>query len=458
MDIKDEKTSCKLIEKLNVYAGTLGFDGIGVSGVNLSHAESGLSDWLKAGFHGDMHYMARYALQRARPLELFPGTKSIISVRLPYLPESIFRVLPGELTHAHEQLVHYSSFHLSCRSIDWRAMQWMRLMDPLAGYISLYARGRDYHKFFRKQLNTLAEFMSSLLGSFMYRVFTDSAPVMEVEIAKNASLGWRGKNTLLLNRNFGSFFFLGEIFTNLPISCFEQDVLENQPLAFHSDAEKHKNCRANFSALVPISLKQIDSHSIYLTQNNDAVDVISRKTENMKAVDYCGTCRRCVDVCPTGAIVSPYHLDARRCISYLTIEFKGTVPLALRRKIGNRIYGCDDCQLVCPWNKFAKKTILVDFTVRNNFDKASALALFSWTEEEFYMRTAGSAIRRIGYQQWVRNIVIVLGNALASNVLRQDDQEMIINALCQRFLQVSPLVDEHITWALNQSGSYSILS
>ena len=327
----------------------LGFDAVAIAGTQLDAEETRLMEWLGRGWHGEMDYMARHGARRARPAELVPGTLSIITARLNY-------TAPG--------------------SRD----AWSVLEDPSLAYVSRYALGRDYHKVMRARLQQLADRMTAQLGAFPYRVFTDSAPVMEVSLAQHAGLGWRGKHTLLLSRDAGSLFFLGELFVALPL---ERDA--------------------------PVS-------------------------------DHCGTCERCIAICPTQAIVAPYQLDARRCISYLTIEHPGSIPEELRPMMGNRIYGCDDCQLVCPWNKYARTAQLPDFDVRNGLDAASLAALFAWSEEDFNQRLEGSAIRRIGHERWLRNIAVALGNAPPGGE--------VTTALRLRTDSPSALLREHVAWAL----------
>jgi len=331
-----------------VWGREAGFSAIGITGADLQQDEVRLLAWLAAGRHGDMDYMARHGARRSRPAELVPGTIRVISARLDYLPDArdAFSVL-GDSTRA---------------------------------YISRYALGRDYHRVLRPKLQRLVDRIQQSVGEFRHRVFTDTAPVLEVALAAKAGLGWRGKHTLLLTREGGSFFFLGEIYTDLAL---------------------------------PI---------------------------DAPASEHCGTCHACIDACPTGAIVAPYELDARRCISYLTIELKGSIPEALRPLIGNRVYGCDDCQLVCPWNRFAQTGENDDFAVRNGLDDAELIALFSWTEEEFDLRLQGSAIRRIGHERWLRNLAVGLGNARFS--------EAIVAALARRADHPSALVREHVAWAL----------
>ena len=335
--------------RIRQWGRELGFDAVAIAGTELDAEEARLLAWLERGWHGEMDYMARHGARRARPAELVPGTLSVITVRLDYLP---------------------------AEQADPEAV----LEDPARGYIARYALGRDYHKVMRAKLQALADRMQAELGAFPYRVFSDSAPVMEVALAARAGLGWRGKHTLLLAREAGSMFFLGELFVGL-------DLATDAPTGA-----------------------------------------------------YCGTCERCIDICPTQAIVAPYQLDARRCISYLTIEHPGPIPEALRPMMGNRIYGCDDCQLVCPWNKYARVAKTPDFAVRNGLDAPSLVALFAWTEEEFDRRMEGSAIRRIGHERWLRNIAVALGNAPGS--------PEVAAALAARADHPSPLVREHVAWAL----------
>jgi epoxyqueuosine reductase len=341
----------------------LGFSQIGISGVDLRDAEPRLAQWLAEGSHGDMHYMAVHGTKRARPAELVPGTLRVISARMDYLPQGFDA---GRETQ--------------------------RLHEPHAAVVSVYARGRDYHKVLRSRLQSLADSIAADIGPFGHRVFTDSAPVMEVELATKAGTGWRGKHTLLLNREGGSFFFLGELFVSLPLPV-------DEPTSAH-----------------------------------------------------CGSCQACMDVCPTQAIVAPYRLDARRCISYLTIEHHGSIALELRPLVGNRIYGCDDCQLVCPWNKYARTSPLADFEARNGLSQASLLELWAWSEEDFNKRLEGSAIRRIGHERWLRNIAVALGNALRASRGDVDAVRAISQALRRRSTHPSALVREHVQWALEQSS------
>ena len=338
-------------EEIKRWGRSIGFDAVAISGIDLAEDEARLMEWLGRGWHGEMEYMARHGARRARPAELVPGTLSVITARLNYSR--------GDARDA-----------------------WETLEDPESAFVSRYALGRDYHKVLRAKLQALADRMTSELGPFAYRVFTDSAPVMEVSLASKSGLGWRGKHTLLLSRDAGSLFFLGELFVNL-------DLERDAPTSAH-----------------------------------------------------CGTFERCIEICPTQAIVAPYQLDARRCVSYLTIEHHGAIPEELRPLMGNRIYGCDDCQLVCPWNKYAKASDDPDFAVRNSLDTASLVELFAWTEEEFNRRFEGSAIRRIGHERWLRNIAVALGNAPTS--------PRVIEALQSRREHPSILVREHSEWALRR--------
>jgi epoxyqueuosine reductase len=347
-----------LTRDIKRWGAELGFQAIGITDCELSEAETRLVAWLDRGWHGDMDYIPRHGAKRTRPAELVPGTLRVISVRMNYLPAASRPA--GEV-----------------------------LDDPERAYVSRYALGRDYHKVMRRRLQRLADRISDAIGPFSYRAFTDSAPVMEVALAQKAGLGWRGKHTLLLDREAGSYFFLGELYTDLPLPV-------DPPVA-----------------------------------------------------DHCGTCRKCLDACPTGAIVAPYELDARRCISYLTIEHHGSIPEALRPLIGNRVYGCDDCQLVCPWNRFAQATDEADFNVRHGLDAATLADLFAWSEPEFHERLAGSAIHRIGYERWSRNLAVGLGNAL-TKLDSSPVASSIVRALESRRDDVSALVREHVEWALAQ--------
>jgi epoxyqueuosine reductase len=331
------------------WGQALGFQEIGIAGTDLAADERRLLDWLAAGRHGTMDYMARHGATRARPGDLVPGTVRVITARMNYRPRA-------------------------ARAAD------AVLGEPTKAFIARYALGRDYHGVLRRKLQRLADRIRASIGNFGYRVFTDSAPVLEVALASQSGIGWRGKHTLLLTREAGSWFFLGEIYTDLPL---------------------------------PVSAPQ---------------------------APHCGTCRACIDVCPTGAIVAPYELDARRCISYLTIELRGSIPEDLRPLIGNRVYGCDDCQLCCPWNRFAQDATEPAFAVRNGLDDADLVALFAWTEAQFDDRMQGSAIRRIGYERWSRNLAVGLGNA--------PHRAEVIAALASRAGDPSALVREHVAWAL----------
>ncbi len=353
-----QQTPEQLLADTRVWAQALGFAQIGISGIDLSSAEPGLRAWLESGFHGSMDYMARHGLMRARPAELVPGTVSVLTVRMDYLPRNT--------------------------PTDWQSIEFQRLQRPHEGIVSLYARGRDYHKVVRSRLQQLCARIAQAVGPFGHRVFCDSAPVLEVELATRSGQGWRGKHTLLLNRTAGSMFFLGEIYLSLPLP-----------------------------------------HS----------------TPGTPAEAHCGTCSACVVACPTQAIVAPYRLDARRCISYLTIEHAGPIPLEMRVLLGNRIYGCDDCQLACPWNKFAQRSSLPDFDARPGMEQETLERLFAWSEEEFLQRTEGNPIRRIGHERWLRNIAVALGNALRAG-------SPVHAALQSRIHHPSALVREHVAWAL----------
>ena len=375
-------------------AKALGFSQIGIAGVDLSEAEPGLLAWLAAGFHGGMDYMARHGLKRARPAELLPGTLSVLTARMDYLPPA-GPPAPAATAPAGGCATRAPA----APAPDWRERERRRQADPAQAVVSIYARGRDYHKVLRQRLQQLADFLAAELARLQAggtspagwpagleaRVFTDSAPVLEVELASRSGLGWRGKHTLTLSRGAGSMFFLGEIFVNLPLP-------PSAPVAGH-----------------------------------------------------CGQCRACLDACPTGAIVAPYRLDARRCISYLTIEHEGPIPVELRPLLGNRIYGCDDCQLACPWNKFAQPATLADFAPRSGLDEASLLALWAWDEAEFLRRTEGSPIRRIGHARWRRNLAVAMGNALVAGAPGAD---ALRAALAQALPQAPEPLAEHIRWAL----------
>ena len=341
----------QLARRVRALAREFGFQRCGISGIELAKDEAHLRDWLAKGLYGSMEWMARHGDKRTRPDELVPGTLRVISVGLDYGRNDSEEV-------------------------------WNTLAEGERAYVARYALGRDYHKLMRQRLQKLAERIQQEVGPFGHRVFVDSAPVLERALARDAGLGWIGKHTCLIDKNGGSWFFLGEIYVDLPL---------------------------------PIDLP---------------------------AEAHCGTCTRCLDICPTQAFVAPYRLDARRCISYLTIEHEGPIPEELRPAIGNRIFGCDDCQLVCPWNKFAKRHDEPDFRARNDLDIATLPQLFAWTEQEFMQRTEGSAIRRSGHERWLRNIAVALGNAPGSDT--------VLNALASRRDDGSALVREHVAWALQQ--------
>jgi epoxyqueuosine reductase len=341
----------QLAAAIKAWGRELGFQRVGVADIDLDRHERQLLDWLAAGWHGEMAYMARHGLKRGRPAELVPGTVRVISARMDYLPPEA-------------------------------AEPWSVLGRPELGYISRYALGRDYHKVLRSRLQRLAERIAAAVGPFGHRVFADSAPVLEKALAEKAGLGWIGKHSNLLDRAAGSWFFLGEIFLDLPLPVDEP------------------------------------------------------------ATAHCGRCTTCLDVCPTRAIVAPYRVDARRCISYHTIELRGPIPAEFRRAIGNRVYGCDDCQLACPWNRFARPAAEPDFRARHGLDAPGLVALFAWDEAEFLRRTEGSAIRRIGHERWLRNVAVALGNAPRSPAT--------VAALRQRLDHRSALVREHVTWALGE--------
>lgn len=341
----------RIASQIKSWGTALGFQQIGISDIHLEQAEQKLKQWLRNRFHGEMHYMARHGLKRSRPADLIPGTLRVISARMDYLPESLE----------------------TCEAT---------LRQSEKAYVSRYALGRDYHKLLRKRLQRLSENIRREVDNFGFRVFVDSGPVLEKALAEKAGLGWIGKHTNLINQQAGSWFFLGEIYTDLPLPA------------------------------------------------------------DSSAEERCGSCVACIDICPTRAIVGPYQLDARRCISYLTIELRGSIPEDLRPLIGNRVYGCDDCQLVCPWNRFAALSAEADFAPRHKLDNVTLVELFSWDEQTFKARTEGSAIRRIGYDCWVRNIAVALGNATTS--------DGIIAALKSRQNHSSPMVREHIHWALKQ--------
>ncbi len=342
----------ELSQQIKQWGMDLGFQQVGITDTHLQQAEQRLASWLAQGYHADMDYMHKHGLKRSRPALLQPDTISIISVRMDYLPEAAQEI---ENT----------------------------LNNPVAAFISRYALGRDYHKVLRKRLQKLAQRIEQEVGIFGYRAFVDSAPVLEKAIAEKAGLGWIGKHSNIINRKAGSWFFLGEIYTSLPLA-------------------------------------------------------IDAKSDN-----HCGKCTACIGICPTQAIVAPYQVDARKCISYLTIELKGSIPVEYRPLMGNRIYGCDDCQLICPWNRFARLSTEADFNPRHNLNASHLIELFNWSEQEFLSKTEGSAIRRIGYEQWLRNIAVALGNIPTS--------DRITHTLVSKLLHPSELVKEHVLWALNPS-------
>ncbi|HWG71770.1 MAG TPA: tRNA epoxyqueuosine(34) reductase QueG [Steroidobacteraceae bacterium] len=346
-----------LVADMRRWGQELGFSRLGIARIDLADDEAHFLDWLRAGFNGEMSYMSRHGSKRSRPAELLPGTVSCVAVRMDYWPR---------------------------RAADAQAT----LADPAVAYVSRYALGRDYHKLIRSRLQKLCDRIEHAVGPFGHRVFTDSAPVLEKALARNAGLGWIGKHTNLIDRDAGSYFFLGEIYLDLDLPA------------------------------------------------------------DTASTAHCGSCGACIPACPTGAIVGPYRLDARRCISYLTIELSGAIPLEFRRAIGNRIYGCDDCQLACPWNKFARPTAEKDFAVRHGLDHAQLVELFCWSEAQFIERTSGSAIHRIGYERWLRNIAVALGNAPTSPAL--------LAALHARAQHASSLVREHVLWALAQHASVPV--
>jgi epoxyqueuosine reductase len=350
-DVPPQPDLHALAHSVKTWGRELGFQAVGIADTDLTQAEERLTQWLGLNFHGEMQYMQRHGVKRTRPAQLIPGTLRVISVRLDYQSA---KAAPADQV----------------------------LADPSQAYLARYALGRDYHKVLRGKLQRLAQRIERAVGAFNYRVFVDSAPVMEVELARKAGLGWRGKHTLLLSRQAGSYFFLGELYTDLPLPA---DAPESE---------------------------------------------------------HCGTCQACLDVCPTRAIVAPYQLDARRCISYLTIELKGSIPEEFRTLIGNRVYGCDDCQLYCPWNKFAQTSEEADFAVRHGLDDTALVSLFAWSERDFAEKLAGSAIYRIGYERWLRNLAVGLGNAPTT--------PKVIAALAARRSHASALVREHVAWALTR--------
>jgi len=351
--LNKQTDNLELTRQIKEYGYELGFQQVGICDTDLHKHGSYLEAWLKSGHHGEMNYMQQHGSKRYCPDELVSGTVRIISVRMDYWPE-----------HA----------------IDANQV----LHDPASAYISRYALGRDYHKIMRSRLKKLAKQIETLTGPFGYRVFVDSAPVMEKAIAEKSGLGWIGKHTNVINERAGSWFFLGELYTDIPLVIDEM------------------------------------------------------------ASNHCGTCQSCIDICPTQAIIAPYQLDARRCISYLTIELRGAIPVEFRPLLGNRIYGCDDCQMVCPWNKFAHFSEENDFSPRHQLDAATLVQLFSWDKATFLQRTEGSAIRRIGYECWMRNIAVALGNCATTTEVRQ--------SLMNKKTHASELIREHTLWALQQHG------
>ncbi len=347
----NQQNYTELALKIKQWGEALGFQQVGISDIHLESAENHLHNWVDKGFHGEMDYMHKHGLKRSRPGLLVEGTTSIISVRMDYLPETADKMNTV-------------------------------LDDPLSAFISRYALGRDYHKIMRNRLQKLADKIKDETGDFGYRAFVDSAPVLEKAIAEKAGLGWIGKHSNVINRKVGSWFFLGEIYTDIPLP------------------------------------------------------------PDQAASSHCGDCTACLDICPTQAIIAPYQVDARLCISYLTIELYGSIPEHLRTSIGNRIYGCDDCQLICPWNRFAKLSTEKDYNPRHNLNNSQLTTLFNWDENEFLKKMEGSAIRRIGHERWLRNIAVALGNSKPS--------EHTINALLQRKQHVSEVIREHVSWALEK--------
>ena len=352
-----------LAEQVKQWGNELGFQQIGITDTDLAQDEQYLLKWLEKDMHGDMDYMQRHGSKRSRPADLIPGTIRIISAKLHYMTKQ---------DQPLQNVLH----------------------DAKKAYVSRYATGRDYHKIMRKRLQKLATKISEVSGQFGYRVFADSAPVLEKAIAKKAGLGWIGKHSNLIHPQSGSWFFLGEIYTDLPLPV-------DQPFV----------------------------------------------------TDHCGSCTACIDACPTQAIIAPYQIDARRCISYLTIEARQSIPESLRAGIGNRVYGCDDCQMVCPWNKFTPYSQEEAFQVRNHLDSTTLLELFAWSQTDFLRKTTGSAIRRIGYIAWLRNIAVALGNLLHKMKSGTQDQQAVVRALQAKLDFPSAIVQEHVVWALRQSAS-----
>jgi epoxyqueuosine reductase len=356
----------ELLLWIKSQAKQLGFSEMRVTDLDVSQALPHLQDWLEKGRHGDMNYMIEHAHLRANPQKILPQAIRILSFRMEYLPKSLFE-----------------------QDNDWRETEWSKIHDPHAAVISVYARGRDYHKVLRSRLKQLAQQIEEKISPLNYRVAVDSVPLLEVEFAKKSGLAWRGKHTLALHREAGSMFFLGEILIDLPLPIDE-----------------------------PIN-------------------------------DHCGQCQACIDICPTQAIVAPYQLDARRCISYLTIEHRGSIPIEFRPIIGNRVYGCDDCQLICPWNKFASSSNVGDFDERHQLGQLQLFDVFLWSKEKFEQFMRGSAIYRIGYEQWMRNVAVGLGNLIRHESTSAQIKQHARDALQHQHQKINDLVDEHIEWALN---------
>ncbi|HTI17769.1 MAG TPA: tRNA epoxyqueuosine(34) reductase QueG [Trinickia sp.] len=456
-DRLDARTLAALATRIKAWGRELGFGAIGISDTDLSAAEAALAAWLEAGCHGEMDYMAKHGMKRARPAELVAGTLRVITARMAYLPAS---TIAGG---SHESTPSDSG------PGDWRARERSRLADPMAAVVSVYARGRDYHKVMRQRLQQLAERIERDIGPYGHRVFTDSAPVLEVELAQKGNIGWRGKHTLLIERDAGSFFFLGEIYVDiaLPIDApVSADALgkthAGDGAAIDADDVIDSNpegaiSRARFDGQLDagVGTGSVAKGGEEGNANAGANAKAAVRPVARQAGAHCGHCTRCIDACPTGAIVGPFRVDARRCVSYLTIELKGSIPEALRPLIGNRVYGCDDCQLVCPWNKFAQAAPVGDFDARHGLDRSTLVDLFAWSAEEFDARMQGSAIRRIGYECWLRNLAVGLGNALradAGAALAKPDRERIVDALRGRADDASPLVREHVQWALQATS------
>ena len=356
----------ELLQWIKSQAKELGFSELRVTDLDVSQALPYLQDWLEKGHHGDMNYMSENAHLRANPQKILPQALRILSLRMDYLPPEQFE-----------------------NSQDWRDQEWARIHHPESAVISVYARGRDYHKVLRARLRQLAQMIEEKVAPLNYRVAVDSVPLLEVEFAKKSGLAWRGKHTLALHRDAGSMFFLGEILLDIPLPIDE-----------------------------PIT-------------------------------DHCGQCQACIDICPTKAIIAPYQLDARKCISYLTIEHSGSIPIEYRTLIGNRIYGCDDCQLVCPWNKFSSPSTIGDFDERHALGKLNLLEVFCWKKEDFDTYMQGSAIYRIGYAQFMRNVAVGLGNLLRHKNITEQMKEKTRGVLKSQHHIIHELVDEHIEWALD---------